>query len=196
MRPKGKDNMKVITGSARGKNLATLIGGDIVRPTSQRVKEGMFSAVQFHIAGARVLDMFAGCGQLGIEALSRGAALAVFVDESRDAAAVVTQNLKNAELYSSARVISTESLRFAKFCKEKFDIVFIDPPYRSELALPSLELVAPIVSDGGFVFVEADRRTEFPDVVGALSLHKRYKYGNVSVWLYRAENYESDGDTE
>lgn len=86
--------MRVISGTARGTRLAALPGEEITRPTVDRVKEGMFSAVQFLLAGARVLDLFAGSGQLGIEALSRGAARCVFIDSSREACAVVRQNLR------------------------------------------------------------------------------------------------------
>ena len=99
--------MRVISGTARGTRLAALPGEEITRPTVDRVKEGMFSAVQFLLAGARVLDLFAGSGQLGIEALSRGAARCVFIDSSREACAVVRQNLKAAGLFEKASVAET-----------------------------------------------------------------------------------------
>ena len=100
--------MRVIAGTARGKNLQALPGEDVTRPTINRVKEAMFSSVQFLVPGARVLDLFAGSGQLGIEALSRGAARCVFIDSSREACAVVRQNLKAAGLFEKASVAETE----------------------------------------------------------------------------------------
>ena len=121
--------MRVIAGSARGVKLATLPGGDVTRPTQDRVKEGMFSAVQFLLEGARVLDLFAGSGQLGIEALSRGAARCVFIDENRAACAVVRQNLKAAGLYEKASVAESSAERYLAACRESFDLILLDPPY-------------------------------------------------------------------
>lgn len=185
--------MRVITGEARGKNLITLSGGEITRPTSLRVKEGMFSALQFYIAGARCLDLFAGSGQLGIEALSRGASLCVFVDSSREAASVTQQNLKAVGLYERARVITGDAISYAERCRESFDIVFIDPPYRSGLYQRALEAVAPLMSEGGMVMAEADKNSELPERAGALVLHKRYRYSNTTVWLYRPETQNGEG---
>ena len=96
--------MRVIAGTARGKNLQALPGEDITRPTINRVKEAMFSSVQFLVPGARVLDLFAGSGQLGIEALSRGAARCVFLDENREAVNIVMKNCKNCGVFDRSRV--------------------------------------------------------------------------------------------
>ena len=185
--------MRVITGEARGKNLVTLSGGDITRPTSQRVKEGMFSALQFYIAGARCLDLFSGSGQLGVEALSRGAALCVFVDASREAVSVTQQNLKSTGLYDRSRVITSEAISFARGCREKFDIVFIDPPYKSGLYEKALEAVAPLMNEGGMVMVELDKKTELPERIGSLAVSKKYRYSNTSVWLYRPAVEDAEG---
>ena len=122
--------MRVITGTARGRVLRTLEGED-VRPTTDRVKEAVFSIIQFEIEGRRVLDLFAGSGQLGIEALSRGAASATFVDMSKDSLSAVKYNLEHTKLGDNAKVVQTDALSFLKLTKDKFDLVFLDPPYAS-----------------------------------------------------------------
>ena len=177
--------MRVITGRARGRSLETLPGGDVVRPTSQKVKEGVFSAIQFHVAGARVLDLFAGSGQMGIEALSRDAALCVFVDESREASAVSIRNLKSTGLFSSARVIVNSAERYLERAKDTFDIIFLDPPYRMGTVQRMLPLAEPVTAPGGFVVCETERECVLPETVGELTLKKSYRYGRTVVWLYR-----------
>ena len=119
--------MRVITGSARGRRLKELEGME-TRPTTDRVKEGMFSALQFDIEGRRVLDLFAGTGQLGIECLSRGAASAVFVDRRPDAVKIIRENLKVTDLTDRAQVVSGDSMEYLKSLREKFDIILLDPP--------------------------------------------------------------------
>ncbi len=120
--------MRVISGSARNKPLLSVEGMD-TRPTIDRVKEGIFSSVQFLIPGAKVLDLFSGTGQMGIEALSRGANFCVFVDHSPKAIEVITKNLKNCDLFDKSRVVNMVSQDFLRTTKEKFDIIFLDPPY-------------------------------------------------------------------
>ena len=177
--------MKVITGIAKGKPLETLKGEDVVRPTSQMAKEGIFSAVQFYVAGAKTLDPFAGSGQLGIEALSREASLCVFVDQSREAVEIIIKNLKYTNLFSKSRVITSEATRYLKFCKEEFDIVFIDPPYNKGLCNDVLPFVGDVLTDNGFVFCETDRRETLEETYGSLKLKKCYRYGKALVWLYQ-----------
>ena len=116
--------MRVITGSARGRVLRTLEGED-VRPTTDRVKEAIFSIIQFEIEGRQVLDLFAGSGQLGIEALSRGAAYATFTDMNKDAVNIVKQNLLSTGLHRNSAVLQTDAITFLKNSKKKFDIIFI-----------------------------------------------------------------------
>lgn len=136
--------MRVITGTARGRVLRTLEGED-VRPTTDRVKEAVFSIIQFEIEGRRVLDLFAGSGQLGIEALSRGAASATFVDMSKDSLSAVKYNLEHTKLGDNAKVVQTDALSFLKLTKDKFDIVFLDPPYASSLVVDSMKLLSDVV---------------------------------------------------
>ena len=123
--------MRVITGTARGRRLKELQGME-TRPTTDKVKESLFSIIQFDIEGRRVLDLFAGTGQLGIEALSRGAAEAVFVDRRPDAVRLVQENLALCGFTDRARVKSGDALTYLK-SGEKFDLIFLDPPYAADL---------------------------------------------------------------
>lgn len=122
--------MRVIAGDARGRSLEALPGTDVTRPTLSQVKEAMFSIVQFDLPGARVLDLYAGSGQLGIEALSRGAARCVFLDENRDAVNIVMRNCKACGVFDRSRVNIGEAARYLSACREQFDIVLLDPPFR------------------------------------------------------------------
>ena len=120
--------MRVITGTARGRRLKELEGTE-TRPTTDRVKEALFSVIQFDIPGSRVLDLFGGTGQLGIEALSRGAKSAVFVDAREDACKLIRENLKRTRLQEDARVVRSDYLDYLSRCREQYDIIFLDPPY-------------------------------------------------------------------
>ena len=120
--------MRVITGKARGIVLKTP-SGMATRPTADRVKEAIFNIIQFDIPTASVLDLFGGTGQLGIEALSRGANRAVFIDEREDACKLIKENLKRTKLEAYGRVIRSDYMPYLKSCKDKFDIILLDPPY-------------------------------------------------------------------
>ena len=178
--------MRVITGSARGRRLITLEGED-VRPTTDKVKEALFSIIQFEIEGRKVLDLFAGSGQLGIEALSRGAKSAVFVDLSRQAVEVVKKNLEATGFTKSAVVLNTDSIAFAATRAENYDIAFIDPPYGKGLLQKALPLVADIMNDGGVIVCEAPYDEEIPEAAGEFILVKTYKYGKIKLATYRKE---------
>lgn len=178
--------MRVITGTAKGCRLETLAGLD-TRPTAERVKEAIFSAISFEIEGRRVLDLFAGSGQMGLEALSRGAASCVFVDSSREAAQVVRRNIAATKLSANATVLCREALGFLQQSTERFDLVFLDPPYAAELAVSCLEALSGRVASGGAVLCESDRRTELPDTAGNLFVDRSYRYGRVAVRLYRCK---------
>ncbi len=176
--------MRVNTGTARGMVLETLPGEDIVRPTSQKVKEAIFSALQFFIPGATMLDLFAGSGQMGIEALSRGAAHCVFVDSSRDAIAVIKRNLNKTGLFKSATVAETDAVRYVQRNKNRFSFIYADPPYRKDIAGALVEHLGKILEEDGLAAVEAEREAVLPEESDELRLRKRYDYGNTSIWLY------------
>lgn len=179
--------MRVIAGTARGKNLQALPGEDITRPTIDRVKEAMFSSVQFLVPGARVLDLFAGSGQLGIEALSRGARSCIFVDRSPEALAVVTANCKAAGVERQSDIRHGEALAFLANIRGPFDLVLLDPPFRHGLLEQVLPLLADKLAPGGVILAESEREAALPDRVGALVCAKRYYYGKIMVSRYERE---------
>ena len=177
--------MRVITGSARGKRLKTPDGYDI-RPTTDNVKESVFNIIQFDIEGRRVLDLFAGTGQLGIECLSRGAASAVFVDEDGKAVKIVKENLKNCGM--SAPVYQMNALHFLDGCG-KFDLIFLDPPYDAgqyEAVLTRINSVD-ILSEGGIIVCESRRETLLPELKTPYKRGREYRYGKVKITLYTKE---------
>lgn len=178
--------MRVITGSARGRKLKTLEGTDL-RPTTDKVKESMFNILQFCIEGRRVLDLFAGSGQLGIEALSRGAESATFVDASKNAVAVVKQNLQTVGLSENARVICTDSISFLRTADQQFDIAFLDPPYNNGLLIKAMALLPDVMSEFGIVVCEHPSDEHLPDSLGGFALQKHYRFGKITVTVYRKE---------
>lgn len=179
--------MRVIAGEARGTRLETLPGTETTRPTVDRVKEGMFSSLQFILPGAKVLDLFAGSGQLGIEALSRGASKCVFIDENRAAATVVAKNLKAAGLYQKAVVATTDAKSYLGGTKDNFDIALLDPPYHYDTIAQILPLLAPHMAQEGIVLAETELTANLPDEIEGLKKKKQYKYGTVLVTRYEKE---------
>ncbi len=181
--------MRVITGTARGMRLNTL-AGDNVRPTPEKVKEAIFSVIQFRIEGRRFLDLFAGSGQMGIEALSRGAAKAVFVDAGRDSIAVIKKNLQSTGLEKNAEVINTDSITYLTQKREKFDIAFLDPPYRKGLLQDALSLIEPVMNRGGTIIAENPMDEDLPDNVGDFTLYRTYRFGKIRVGVYTVPDEE------
>lgn len=185
--------MRVITGIARGRKLRTLEGDD-VRPTTDRVKEALFSIIQFEIEGRRVLDLFAGSGQLGIEALSRGAASAVFVDSSKKSVEVVRENLETVGFTKQASVVNTDSIAFLKSRAEKYDIAILDPPYKTGLVQSALENITNVMNRSGVVICEAAENDPMPEKAGDFVLQRSYRYGKVWLYTYRAEENEQESE--
>ena len=180
--------MRVITGKARGIQLKTP-EGMVTRPTADRVKEALFSIIQFDIPGARVLDLFGGTGQLGIEALSRGAKHAVFVDANDSACRLIRENLKRTKLESEAQVVRADYMEYLQRCRETFDLVLLDPPYAEvflENALKKLTEID-ILQSGAIIVAErpVDKALtlDFP----GFTRSKDYKYGNTLLTLYRKD---------
>ena len=178
--------MRVITGTARGRRLVTLEGRD-VRPTTDKVKEALFSIIQFEIEGRRVLDMFAGSGQLGIEALSRGAESAVFIDGNKKAVDVIRKNLELTGFTDKATVYNNDSILQVKNSREMFDLAFLDPPYNQGIVQKALPIVAESMAPGGVIVCETQEKEELCGKVGDFSLAKVYKYGKTWLHLYRQE---------
>lgn len=182
-------NMRVITGFAKGRKLNTPAGTD-TRPTSDMVKESIFSIVQNDIESAYVLDLFAGSGQLGIEALSRGAKFVVFVDSSRDAQETIRNNLQHVQLAPNSRVVAMDYLSFLSSTKDIFDIVFIDPPYTNGMIDKALPLVAEKMSEIGIIVCESDLKDNLPELVGEFTRKREYCYGRKKITTYRKEQQQ------
>ena len=155
--------MRVITGSARGRRLNELKGYD-TRPTTDKVKEGIFSAIQFEVEGARVLDLFAGTGQLGIEALSRG-----------------------------AQVVCGDSMAYLNALREKFDLIFLDPPYADDLLERAVAHIArfDILAPDGIMIAESPAEKELPKLSAPYRVAREYRYGRLKVTLYRRDGEET-----
>ncbi len=192
--------MRIITGKARGMKLATLDGEEITRPTTERVKEGVFSAIQFDIAGKRVLDLFAGSGQMALEALSRGADSAVLIDENTDAVAIIKENAKKTGFMKQCAVSRMDYSEYLKSVagKERFDIVFLDPPYSRSMKDEILKKVAraDILNDGAIVVCETDKDEIDGDLYG-LTFRKKYKYSRVLTYIFDYdEKSKNEGNEE
>lgn len=176
--------LRVITGIARGRVLKTLEGED-VRPTTDRVKEAIFSIIQFEIEGREVLDLFAGSGQLGIEALSRGAAYATFTDLNKDAVSTIKANLLATGLHKNSAVLQSDATTFLRNTKKKFDIIFMDPPYSQGILQKTLPFAVDAINDGGVIVCEHPHGEEMPQDVGRFSIYRQYRYSKVALTVYR-----------
>ena len=178
--------MRVITGKARGIQLKTP-NGMLTRPTADRVKEALFSIINFDIPGAKVLDLFGGTGQLGIEALSRGAASAVFVDASEESCRLIRENLRRTKLEKDAKVIRSDYMDYLTRCREKYNIIFLDPPYAEvflENAIKQITEIDILQSDG-IIIAERPLGKELPWEFEGFTRSKDYKYGKVLLTIYR-----------
>lgn len=180
--------MRVITGKARGIVLKTP-NGLHTRPTSDRVKEALFSIIQFDVPTAKVLDLFGGTGQLGIEALSRDAKSAVFVDEREDACKLIRENLRKTHLEGSARVVRSDYMAFLRSCRDKYNIIFLDPPYAEVFLENSLKMITEIdiLETGGIIVAERPLGKDLPWDFPGYTRSKDYKYGKTLLTVYRKD---------
>ena len=178
--------MRVITGTAKGKRLKELPGMD-TRPTTDRVKEGLFNVIQFDIEGRRILDLFAGTGQLGIECLSRGAAFCDFVDSAPAAMKIVKENVTACRLADKAAFHQKDFSAFLNGVHGKYDLIFLDPPYASgdlERALEKITAID-IVSGNGIIVCESPVDHVLPELPGCYVKTGEYRYGKIKATLYR-----------
>ena len=178
--------MRVITGKARGVTLKTPEGLQ-TRPTTDRVKEALFSVIQFDIPAAAVLDLFGGTGQLGIEALSRGAEEAVFVDSSRKSLDVVKKNIELCRFQSVSHTHLGDSVAYLRGCGKKFDIVFLDPPYHKELCVAALENLGNCVNDGAIIICETQNDEILPEETDAFIVDRVYSYSAIKLTVYHTK---------
>ena len=183
--------LKIITGTAKGKPIKTL-EGEATRPTSERIKGAMFSSIQFDIENRRVLDLFAGSGQLGLEALSRGAASCMFIDSSREAMDIVKANAKNTGFFDKCRYLVSDWRNYIRKASQKdvYDLVFIDPPYSSECAKDALLRLRDggLLADGALIVLETGDEDISPDGLLSFELLKSTHYGKkttLNIFLFR-----------
>lgn len=178
--------MRVITGKARGIQLKTPEGMQ-TRPTADRVKEALFSIIQFELPGAKVLDLFGGTGQLGIEALSRGAASAVFVDASENACKLIRENLRRTKLEGQGRVVRSDYMEFLKRNREHYNIILLDPPYAEVFLENALKCIAEIdiLETDGIIITERPLDKELPWEYEGYQRSRDYKYGKTLLTVYR-----------
>lgn len=182
--------LKIITGTAKGKILKTL-EGEATRPTSERIKEAVFSSIQFDIESRRVLDIFAGCGQLGLEALSRGAESCMFIDSSREAMDVVKANVKATGFEKQCKYLVSDARNYIRKAsgREIFDLVFIDPPYALECSSDIMKRLCEggMLADGAIVVCESGTETVNPDAFPHFEVTKSRQYGKktaINIFLY------------
>lgn len=180
--------MRVITGTARGRRLETLEGED-VRPTTDRVKEAVFSIIQFETEGRAFLDLFAGSGQMGIEALSRGAASAAFVDSSKKSVDTVKRNLKTTKLEQQAKVMHMDWQSFLSMNSQRFDIAFLDPPYGTGILQDALERLTEHMSNTGIIIAENPLNEEILSNYGDFVLDRQYRYGKIKISTFRHRDF-------
>ena len=180
--------MRVIAGSARGIALKTPDGMQ-TRPTIDRVKEALFSIIHFDIPGAKVLDLFGGTGQLGIEAISRGAASATFVDQSQTACRLIQENLRRTRLEHLGKVVRGDYLEYLSRCREQYDIIFLDPPYAEVFLENALKRITEIdiLRSGGIIVTERPLGKELPWEFEGYTRSRDYKYGRVLLTLYHKD---------
>ena len=188
--------MRIIAGKANRRQLDSLPGEDITRPTSDRAKEGLFSAIQFQIQGKKVLDLFAGCGALGLEAISRGAESAVLIDSSTDAFEIIKKNARNTGLIKQCRVSRMDYSEFLKSAAtkgEKFDIIFLDPPYAKDMKNEIVKKVSRsgIVADDALLICETDNDCFEGDGAYGLEFVKTYKYGKTYITILKNTSEET-----
>jgi 16S rRNA (guanine(966)-N(2))-methyltransferase RsmD len=176
--------MRVITGTARGRKLKAPKNGD-VRPTSDSVKEAIFSAIQFEIEGSVAADLFAGTGQLGIEALSRGAERVYFVENTPENAALIRDNVKLCGFSDRAEVSALSVAAFLKKTTARFDIAMLDPPYGQDLINRTLPALIPVMNSGGIIVCEHEIDYKTQDTCGNYKIHKTYKHGKKTIIIYR-----------
>ena len=178
--------MRVIAGTAKGIQLKTPEGMQ-TRPTTDRVKEALFSIIQFDLPGAKVLDLFGGTGQLGIEAISRGASSAVFVDSRREACQLIRTNLEKTHFEKQGCVVQSDYMEFLNRAKETFGVILLDPPYAEIYLENALKRITEIdiLQSGGIIVAERPLGKELPWEFDGYTRSRDYKYGKILLTVYR-----------
>jgi 16S rRNA (guanine(966)-N(2))-methyltransferase RsmD len=180
--------MRIIAGEFRGRRIKGP-ESEKVRPTKDRIREAVFNVIAGEVPGSRVLDLFAGSGAYGLEALSRGAGKAIFVEGGREFSAVIKENIKSLGVEARAKIITKDvfkSLEEVKKEKESFDLVFSDPPYSKGMAKKTLIKINhyDILNHSGLLIIEHNIDERLPENEGAVSVFKRKTYGKTVISIY------------
>lgn len=183
--------LRIITGTAKGKKLQTL-EGEATRPTSERIKEAIFSAIQFDIEDRRVLDLFAGSGQMGLEALSRGAGSVMFIDSAREAIDIVKENARAVGFFDKSKYLVSDYRNYIRKAsgRDKFDLVFIDPPYAMQCCAEAAKKLAEsgMLAGGAIVVLESGEEEIDLSALTSFEVMKSTHYGKksfVNILLYK-----------
>lgn len=176
--------MRIVGGIYRGRKLAEF-NGEAIRPTADSVRESLFNILQFKVAGSVFLDLYAGTGAIGIEALSRGAEAVVFNDRSKESVALINKNLTLLKIQNDVRVSCAEAETFLRLTEQKFDIVFLDPPYLNGVSPEVYERLPEILTENGIVIYENEK--PFDGEIAGLTLYNRRKYGRVHLSFFKKE---------
>ena len=177
--------MRIVSGKYRGRTLLAF-DGDKIRPTADKVRESLFNILQMKITNSKFLDLFCGTGAMGIEALSRGAEKVVFNDLSRESLTLLKKNLEKIKVEDDYEILNFDAVNLLKNTSKKFDIIFLDPPYKTELGLKSLPFVSSVLEDDGIAVLE-DEKEWSGEIEGLVSYDKR-KYGRVHLTFFKKEN--------
>jgi len=181
--------VRIISGSARGTKLATFTGCEI-RPTSDRVRGAIFSKLCSRLGSfnkLKILDIFAGTGAMGLEALSRGAETAVFVDKGQQAKKIISSNSKHCHLQEKTRIINQNAqTALGTLTEHHFDLIFIDPPYNKGMLPQIIQLIDThkLLATNGIICAEEDKQASIPEQIGVYELLDRRDYGNTSIYLF------------
>ena len=182
--------MKVISGFLKGRNIYEY-NIDGTRPTMDRVKESIFATIQDYIKGSTILDLFAGSGQIGIEAISNGAKYCYFVDNNKESINTINKNIRNLNIQDKTKIVLSDWEKILNELSQKeikFDLIFIDPPYNYDVYEKLLEklITLDILNDNGLIILE-HHNLKFKDKYNKLTLYKEKKYGNKSVNIYKKD---------
>ncbi|MBO7149496.1 MAG: 16S rRNA (guanine(966)-N(2))-methyltransferase RsmD [Clostridia bacterium] len=177
--------MRIVSGKYRGRTLLAF-DGDKIRPTADKVRESLFNILQIKVIDCKFLDLFCGTGAMGIEALSRGAEKVVFNDFSRESLTLLKKNLEKVKVEDDYEIVNFDAVTFLKNTNEKFDIIFLDPPYKTELGLKCLPFASNALEDDGIVVLE-DEKEWLGEIEGLIPYDKR-KYGRVHLTFFKKEN--------
>lgn len=188
--------MRVIAGKYKGRRLETP-ADYAIRPTTDKVKEALFSILTEKIWGSRVLDLFSGTGSLGLEALSRGAACCVFGDHSRESLRLIRENIAHCKAQEGARVVPGDFRKTLGSLTEQFDIILLDPPYGRDLLMPAFELIGQqgLLADGGIIVAEHRKEEVLSETLCGFSKVKERKYGIIKLSIYQQDIVESSLQT-